>query len=87
VSSPRSAAPIAPARPIVHTRCAISADAFKRKDVARDAELVLLHAWYLPPMAFAGGQIGALPVVELGNLIGLITVTDVLTAEVDEAMH
>ena len=71
----------------MHTRCAISADAFKRKDVARDAELVLLHAWYLPPMAFAGGQIGALPVVELGNLIGLITVTDVLTAEVDEAMH
>jgi len=31
-------------------------------------------------------KIGAMPVVELGNLIGLVTTTDVLEAEVREAM-
>lgn len=35
---------------------------------------------------FAASQIGSLPVVELGRLIGIITVTDVLSAEVRSAM-
>ncbi len=35
----------------------------------------------------ATAKIGALPIVELGQLIGLVTVTDVLAAEVDEAMR
>lgn len=35
----------------------------------------------------SGSKIGALPIVELGKLIGLVTVTDVLAAEVEEAMH
>jgi acetoin utilization protein AcuB len=34
----------------------------------------------------AAAKIGALPVVELGKLVGLITVTDVLEAEVMSAM-
>ncbi len=34
----------------------------------------------------ASAKIGALPVVELGKLIGLVTVTDVLDAEVRAAM-
>lgn len=34
----------------------------------------------------ANGRIGALPIVERGTLLGLITVTDVLEAEVREAM-
>jgi len=32
-------------------------------------------------------KIGSLPIVEHGKLIGLVTVTDVLEAEVAEAMH
>lgn len=32
-------------------------------------------------------KIGALPIVQLGTLIGLVTVTDVLAAEVAEAMR
>ena len=32
-------------------------------------------------------KIGALPIVQLGHLVGLITVTDVLAAEVDAAMR
>jgi acetoin utilization protein AcuB len=35
----------------------------------------------------ATSKIGALPIVELGRLIGLVTVTDVLAAEVAEAMR
>ncbi len=35
----------------------------------------------------AAAKIGALPIVELGKLVGLITVTDVLAAEVDQAMR
>jgi acetoin utilization protein AcuB len=35
----------------------------------------------------ATAKIGALPVVERGALIGLVTTTDVLEAEVREAMH
>lgn len=35
---------------------------------------------------FAGSQIGSLPVVDLGRLVGIITVTDVLAAEVQRAM-
>lgn len=34
----------------------------------------------------ANSRIGALPIVERGTLLGLITVTDVLEAEVREAM-
>jgi CBS domain-containing protein len=34
----------------------------------------------------AGSHIGALPIVERGALLGLVTVTDVLEAEVREAM-
>jgi len=34
----------------------------------------------------AASRIGALPIVELGRLIGLVTVTDVLEAEVKSAM-
>jgi acetoin utilization protein AcuB len=35
----------------------------------------------------ATSKIGALPIVELGKLVGLVTVTDVLAAEVEEAMR
>ena len=35
---------------------------------------------------FAAARIGAMPVVERGTLIGLVTVTDVLEAEVASAM-
>ena len=35
----------------------------------------------------AASKIGALPIVERGHLIGLVTVTDVLGAEVDAAMR
>lgn len=35
----------------------------------------------------ASSKIGALPIIELGKLIGLVTVTDVLAAEVAEAMR
>jgi CBS domain-containing protein len=35
----------------------------------------------------AMSKIGALPIVELGQLIGLITVTDVLAAQVADAMR
>lgn len=35
----------------------------------------------------ASARIGALPIVERGALIGLVTVTDVLEAEVTQAMH
>jgi len=35
---------------------------------------------------FAASQIGALPVVELGRVIGIVTVTDVLAAEVQRSM-
>jgi acetoin utilization protein AcuB len=35
---------------------------------------------------FATAKIGALPIVEHGDLIGMITLTDVLAAEVREAM-
>jgi acetoin utilization protein AcuB len=35
----------------------------------------------------AASKIGALPIVEIGKLIGIVTVTDVLAAEVEEAMR
>lgn len=35
----------------------------------------------------AAARIGALPIVELGRLVGLVTVTDVLAAEVTAAMR
>ncbi len=35
----------------------------------------------------AMSKIGSLPIVERGKLIGLVTVTDVLDAEVSEAMR
>jgi CBS domain-containing protein len=35
----------------------------------------------------AASKIGSLPIVEHGHLIGLVTVTDVLSAEVDEAVR
>lgn len=35
----------------------------------------------------ATSKIGALPIVERGHLIGLVTITDVLAAEVAEAMR
>lgn len=35
----------------------------------------------------ATSKIGALPIVELGRLVGLVTVTDVLAAEVAESMR
>ena len=35
----------------------------------------------------AMSKIGALPIVELGKLVGIVTVTDVLAAEVEEAMR
>jgi acetoin utilization protein AcuB len=34
----------------------------------------------------ASSRIGAMPVVEVGRLVGMVTVTDVLEAEVREAM-
>ena len=41
-------------------------------------------------MSSSGAIVGepcALPIVEIGKLIGLVTVTDVLAAEVAEAMR
>jgi acetoin utilization protein AcuB len=35
----------------------------------------------------AAAKLGALPIVDLGKLVGIVTVTDVLAAEVEAAMH
>jgi len=35
----------------------------------------------------AASKLGALPIVDLGKLVGIVTVTDVLAAEVEAAMH